>query len=58
MRQLKREVMLGTCYCYRQICGHADPMHFASDLEIADELFARIDRVELAETSGESEACD
>jgi hypothetical protein len=40
------------------ICGHADPMHFASDLEIADELFARIDRVELAGRSGESDASD
>jgi len=40
------------------ICGHADPMHFAADLEIADALFAQIDRIELAGTSGESEPCD
>jgi hypothetical protein len=40
------------------ICGHADPMHFAADLEMNDELFAAIDRVELARTSGESEPCD
>lgn len=39
------------------ICGHADPMHFATDLMIADELFAKIDRVELAGTSGEAEPC-
>ena len=39
------------------ICGHADPMHFAVDLEIDDEPFARIDRVELSRTSGESEPC-
>ena len=39
------------------IPGHADPMHFAVDLEIDDEPFARIDRVELSRTSGESEPC-
>jgi hypothetical protein len=40
------------------ICGHADPMHFAADLEINDGLFAAIDRVELVRTSGESELCE
>lgn len=39
------------------ICGHADPMHFAADLEIDDGALVRIDRVELRETSGESEPC-
>jgi hypothetical protein len=40
------------------ICGHADPMHFATDLEIADELFAKIERIELGSTTGESEPCE
>jgi hypothetical protein len=40
------------------ICGHADPMSFATDLDIADELFTQIDRIELQETKGESRACD
>ena len=40
------------------ICGHADPMNFATDLDIADELFAQIDRIELQETKGESRVCD
>jgi len=40
------------------ICGHADPMHFATDLLITDEIFAKIDRIELAGTSGEAEPCD
>ena len=40
------------------ICGHADPMHFAADLDIDDRLFAGIDRVELGGTSGEWEPCD
>jgi hypothetical protein len=39
------------------ICGHADPMNFATDLDIADELFAQIDRIELQETKGESRPC-
>ena len=39
------------------ICGHADPMHFAVDIEISDSLFADIDRVELAATRGESVPC-
>ena len=36
------------------ICGHADPMNFATDLDIASELFTQIDRIELQETKGES----
>jgi hypothetical protein len=40
------------------ICGHADPTHFAADLDIDDGLFAGIDRVELGGTSGEWEPCD
>jgi hypothetical protein len=40
------------------ICGHADPMHFATDLAIADGFFANIDRIELAGTPGESEPCE
>jgi hypothetical protein len=40
------------------ICGHADPMHFAADLDIGDDLFGQIDRIELEKTIGESRACD
>ena len=40
------------------ICGHADPMSFATDLDIADELFFQIDRIELQDTKGESRPCD
>ena len=40
------------------ICGHADPMHFVTDLAIGDDLFAKADRIELAGTSGESEPCE
>jgi hypothetical protein len=40
------------------ICGHADPMNFATDLDIADGWFAQIDRIELQETKGEFRACD
>ena len=39
------------------ICGHADPMHFATDLAIDDRFFAEIDRIELVSTMGESEHC-
>jgi hypothetical protein len=39
------------------ICGYADPMHFAIDLAIAEELFGQIDRIELQRTTGESEVC-
>jgi hypothetical protein len=40
------------------ICGHADPMSFATDIDIAAELFRQIDRIELQATKGESRACD
>jgi hypothetical protein len=40
------------------ICGKADPMNFATDLDIAGELFAQVDRIELQATSGESRPCD
>jgi hypothetical protein len=40
------------------ICGTADPMSFSTDLEIADEFFAQIDRIELQATKGESRPCD
>ena len=40
------------------ICGHADPMNFATDVDIADELFAQIDRIELQKTTGESRPCE
>jgi hypothetical protein len=39
------------------ICGHADPLHFAAELAIADTVFAEIDEVELAAVSGEAELC-
>ena len=39
------------------ICGHADPMSYSTDLDIADELFAEIDRVELQASTGESRPC-
>jgi hypothetical protein len=57
---LAGEKVLGTASWYFPdvICGHADPMHFAADLEIDDELSAGIDRIELARTSGQSESCD
>lgn len=40
------------------ICGHADPMHFAADLEIEDAMFGLIDRIELQATEGRSEPCE
>jgi hypothetical protein len=40
------------------ICGHADPMHFAADMDISDGQFAEIDRLELVQTSGEAELCE
>jgi hypothetical protein len=39
------------------ICGHADPMHFAADLDIKDDHFPQIDRVELQKTGGEARPC-
>ena len=40
------------------ICGHADPMHFAADLDIDDAMFDRIDRIELQKTVGRSRPCE
>jgi hypothetical protein len=40
------------------ICGHADPMNFAADLDIVDELSAQVDRIELQATTGESQPCN
>jgi hypothetical protein len=40
------------------ICGHADPMNFATDVDMPDELFAQIDGIELLGTKGEARACD
>jgi hypothetical protein len=40
------------------ICGHADPMNFATDLDIADELSTQIDRIELQAITGESRPCN
>jgi hypothetical protein len=39
------------------ICGHADPMSFGTDLDIADEFFAQIDGIELQNIKGESRPC-
>jgi hypothetical protein len=40
------------------ICGHADPMSFVTDLDIADDIFDMIDGIELQKTSGESRPCE
>ena len=40
------------------ICGHADPMNFATDLDIADELSMQIDQIELQAITGESRPCN
>ena len=40
------------------ICGHADPMHFAANLEIDDGMFDPIDCIELQETEGQSWPCE
>ena len=40
------------------ICGHADPMHFATDLAIEDRMFLAIDRITLEKTRGETRPCD
>lgn len=36
------------------ICGHADPMHFAADLQIDNAMFGLIDRIEIQKTAGQS----
>jgi hypothetical protein len=55
-----RDKTLGTAHWHFPdvICGHADPMHFAADLDIGDGLFDQIDRIELVKTIGESKVCD
>jgi hypothetical protein len=40
------------------ICGHADPMSFGTDLDIADELFTQIDGIELQNIKGKSRPCE
>jgi hypothetical protein len=40
------------------ICGHADPMHFAANLEIDDDMFDAIDCIELQKTEGQSRPCE
>ena len=40
------------------ICGHADPMHFAANLEIDDGMFDPIDCIELQKTEGQSRPCE
>jgi hypothetical protein len=55
-----RDGMLGTVHWHFPdvICGHADPMHFAADLDIGDDQFGRIERIELEKTVGESRPYD
>jgi hypothetical protein len=57
---MAKDSKLGTAHWHFPdvICGHADPMHFAADLDIGDGLFGKIDRIELEKTAGESRACD
>lgn len=40
------------------ICGHADPMHFSTDLPLAGRTFADIDRVALESVEGWSTPCE
>ena len=46
---MAKDKPLGTAHWHFPdvICGHADPMHFAADLDIGDSLFGQIDRIEL-----------
>lgn len=39
------------------LCGHADPMNFADDIEIGETPFARIDRIDLLGVDGLSAPC-
>jgi hypothetical protein len=57
---LAGEKVLGTARWYFPdvIGGHADPMHYATDLDVSDGRFAEIDRIELLGTSGEAELCE
>ncbi|RXH04310.1 hypothetical protein [Bradyrhizobium vignae] len=56
---LAGETVLGTANWHFPdvICGHADPMHFAADIDLEEGLFPTADRIELRRTSGESEPC-
>lgn len=40
------------------ICGHADPMNFATDVELEPGAFQRLDRVELLAVEGLSSPCE
>ena len=53
------ETVLGTANWHFPdvICGHADPMHFAADIDLDEGLFPTADRIELSRTSGESKPC-
>ena len=57
---MAQERILGTAHWHFPdvICGHADPMHFADDLDIDDRLFPQINCIELQGTTGESRPCD
>ena len=57
---MAKDKTLGTAHWHFPdvICGHADPMHFAADLDIGDHVFGQIDRIELEKTIGESRTCD
>jgi hypothetical protein len=52
-----RAVALADWHFADVICGHADPMSFATDLDIDDDIFTTIDGIELQKTSGESRPC-
>lgn len=39
------------------ICGHADPMNFSTDLELAGVSFSQIDSIALEKTEGLSAPC-
>ena len=40
------------------ICGHADPMSFAIDLDLSADAFAALDRVDLLAVDGLSSPCE
>lgn len=40
------------------ICGHADPMNFATDIDLDAEAFRRLDRIELLAVNGLSTPCE
>jgi hypothetical protein len=39
------------------ICGHADPMNFADDIDIGDTSFSLINRIDLLGIDGLSAPC-